>query len=74
MSNIVGCALGIGKNPKRLTEEKTYLLWKQKEEEGEENKPPHKKITLTNDDFVWQKLYANSIPNNTELGEYAFIF
>ena len=74
MPTIAGYALGIGGEPERFNEEKSYLLWECREREVKERDEIRKSITLTNSDFVWKKLYANNNPHNPELGEYALIF
>lgn len=74
MPTIAGYALGIGGEPERFNEEKSYLLWQNREHEAKKRDDIRKSIALTNSDFVWQKLYANNNPLNPELGEYALIF
>lgn len=74
MPTIAGYALGIGEEPERYNEEKAYLLWLQQEREAKEREEMRKSIALTKEDLVWHKLYANNIPSNPELGEYALLF
>lgn len=75
MPTIAGYAMGLSGELERFDEEKAYLLWQNRQSEAKKREKLEKSIALTEEDFVWKKLYTNNNPENSlEWGEYAFIF
>ncbi len=75
MPAIAGLALGLDGEPERYNEEKTYQLWKERDEALKEWERKRAAVALDADDLIWKRIYANNNPANEFLfGEYALLF